>query len=202
MNGYKLILTHNWKRPEIPSYVERVNLDDFLSDKNYRVKSKALIDAVDNTYIVLLENNKIKIYSNDNKLMVDGDLQPDTESYDRGEQYDEKPIIRSYHLNHFAGGRFVIYNDKTVKWTQYGSGLPIISSYKGILKKTTKSMPTKSITAKSMTAKNIATKRKNDDEIRMRIREKDRKREIDLKRQCRLAENKLKYQFYLLPPTA
>lgn len=40
-----------------------------------------------------------------------------------------------YHLNSFAGGRLVIYNNDFVEFTIYGSGLPIIFSVLGQLEK-------------------------------------------------------------------
>jgi hypothetical protein len=78
---------------------------------------------------VIVENDKIRIYDINSKLMAHGK---------KGKSSDQHTEIFDLHL--FAGGRFTINKNNDFTFISYGSGRPIIGGERGKLQPTNKKL--------------------------------------------------------------
>lgn len=88
-----------------------------------RVPDKSYDVEYDNNHIVIAYDNGLEIVG---RAVVN-------ERWDMGLATNQ-PIMTYYKINeNWAGGRIVIYNNHTMEYTVYGSGVPILSSQLGVL---------------------------------------------------------------------
>ena len=78
-------------------------------------------------------DDKIFILDNNLKIVVNGNISTGKKNNIIKNEVKNKELIAVYDLNFFAGGLLTIYADCSAYITQYGSGIPIICSYKGII---------------------------------------------------------------------
>ncbi|QKF94773.1 hypothetical protein QKU48_gp1315 [Fadolivirus algeromassiliense] len=120
MQQYTFIVTHKAKL-ETPKFTLLGN--EYLKDQ-----------TIDN-YSIRMIDDKLEIKQGTKPLLTGYLVENNYPITKTGLYNDNKQILKTYYLNSFAGGRFVIYNDDMAELTIYGSGRPIISSVLGYLKK-------------------------------------------------------------------